>query len=100
MCFSWQNPLDNELILRIRIPDTQKLLLDPKERTKYALEQFNDFTQNEIDVLTKLTKDGCSSAPRLISWKRDKQGKKIPVPGGYVVYILMEKLPGVHPLDF
>jgi len=24
----------------------------------------------------------------------------MPVPDGYVLYILMEKLPGVHPLDF
>jgi hypothetical protein len=92
--------LGNELILRIRIPDTQELLLDPKKRKKFASEELNDFTQNETDVLTKLTKDGCSSAPRLISWKREKQDKNMPVPDGYVVYILMEKLPGVHPLDF
>ena len=98
-CFPWQNPLGNELILRIRIPDTQQLLLDPKKRKEYASEQLNDFTQNEIDVLTKLTKDGCSSAPRLISWMREKQSKKKPVTGGYIVYSLMKKLPGVHPLD-
>ena len=72
MCFPWQNPLGNdELILRIRIPDTQELLLDPKstkkKKKKHASEELNDFRQNEIDVLTKLTKDGCSSAPRLIS---------------------------------
>ena len=50
--------------------------------------------------MAELAKHGCSSAPRLISWKREKQDKEMCVPGGYVVYILMEKLPGVHPLNF
>jgi hypothetical protein len=74
--------------------------MNPKKRKKYASEELNEFTQNEIDVLKKLTEDGCSAAPKLISWKREKQDENMPVPDGYVVYILMEKLPGVHPLDF
>jgi len=74
--------------------------MDPKKRKQYATEKLNDFTQNEIDVLMKLTGDGCSFAPKLMAWKQEKQEKHMPVPDGYVVYILMEKLPGVHPLDF
>jgi len=89
----------NELIPRIRIPDIQKLFLKPCERAKYASEKLNGFTQNKIDVLVKLAKRGCS-APRLISWKREKQDKAICVPGGCFVYILMEKLPVVYPLNF
>ena len=49
--------------------------------------------------MTKLTDEGYSFAPKLMAWKQEKQEKHMPVPDGYVVYIVMEKLPGVHPLD-
>src|SRR4051794_14003128 len=73
---------------------------NPREREKYASEELNDFTGLEIEVLTRLTERGCSASPRLISWTREVQDETMCVPGGYVVYILMEKLPGTPPLNF
>jgi serine/threonine protein kinase len=92
--------LGNELILHIRIPDIQTIHPNPSERAKYASNELSGFAENEIEVLAKLTECNCSGVPRLISWMRVKQGKTMWVPGGYVVYILMEKLPGISPSDF
>lgn len=36
----------------------------------------------------------------LFSWKKDKQDRHMWVPGGYILYILMEKLPGFSPERF
>lgn len=90
----------SELNLRVRIPNDEAPHPNPRERAKYASEELSDFTENEIDVLTTLTECGCSVAPRLISWTREQQDETMWVPGGYVVYILMEKLPGIPPLNF
>src|SRR5947209_19261190 len=73
---------------------------NPRERAKYASKELNDYTENEINVLTKLTECDCSASPRLISWMREQQDETMWVPGGYVVYILMEKLPGDSPFNF
>lgn len=57
-------------------------------------------TQNEIEALETLTTAGCSRAPTLYSWYQGKQDWESWVPDGYVVYILMEKLPGIVVMDF
>ncbi|KAL2011096.1 hypothetical protein VTN00DRAFT_3814 [Thermoascus crustaceus] len=44
--------------------------------------------------LQKLTEGGCSSTPKLIDYEIFRQGEHDPVPGGYIVFILMEKVPG------
>jgi hypothetical protein len=49
-------------------------------------------SQREISV-KHLTAAGCSSTPALIAWKHDTQGDDDWVTGGYIDYILMEKLP-------
>lgn len=91
---------DGSLILHVRIPGTEMPHPNPSERAKYAWKELNDYTENEIDVLRTLTESGCSAAPKLLSWTRELQDETMWVPGGYVVYILMEKLPGAPPFNF
>ncbi len=91
---------DGSLILHVRMPDTEMPHPNPSERAKYASKELNDYTENEIDVLRTLTESGCSAAPKLLSWTRELQDETMWVPGGYVVYILMEKLPGAPPFNF
>jgi hypothetical protein len=74
--------------------------LDPQKRAKYAREELDSDTENEIDALTRLTDQKCSVTPRLISWMQEKQEETMCVPNGYIVYILMEKLPGNPPQKF
>lgn len=50
----------------------------------------------EITALGELTKAGGSCTPTLHAWKHEKQGTQMWIPGGFIVYILMEKLPGMR----
>lgn len=40
-----------------------------------------------------------SSTPAFLAFKQEKQGLDAWVPGGYLAYILMEKLPGLSVCD-
>ena len=70
--------------------------------------RLNSHTQNEINLLEKLTKAGCPATPKLLAVKIDAQdpsvlafpehGLRYWMPGGYIVYILMAKLPA-QPLE-
>ncbi|PLB49656.1 hypothetical protein P170DRAFT_426533 [Aspergillus steynii IBT 23096] len=48
----------------------------------------------EIENLEELTKAECSSTPRLIEYFSYKQHNQMYCPGGYIVFIVMEKVPG------
>ena len=89
--------------------------LDPDEklvdRARHALGmRLHWNTKNEIEQLRRLTKAGFEMTPKLLSvkitqqdetvmWEKsdgeDKIDRRWWMPGGYVVYILMEKLPAV-----
>jgi hypothetical protein len=57
-------------------------------------------TVHEITCLRRLTEAGYKSTPRLLGYKsEDRQGDQWP-PKGYVVYILMEMVPGLSLHDF
>ncbi|KAH8811666.1 hypothetical protein F5884DRAFT_855005 [Xylogone sp. PMI_703] len=65
-------------------------------KAKQAKDTMSAMAEMEIEALEILTKAGCSCTPTLFAWKQDKQkGPDAWVPGGYIVYILMEKLPGI-----
>ena len=69
------------------------------ERAKQARTIPGPETQNEIEGLRILTQAACSSSPTLLAWKKEKQTPNMWLPGGYIVYILMNKLPGIR-IDF
>lgn len=53
--------------------------------------------KREIDALEYLTNARCSSTPALLAAKHETQGEEDWVPGGFVDFILMERLPGTEP---
>ncbi|KAB8266633.1 hypothetical protein BDV30DRAFT_245065 [Aspergillus minisclerotigenes] len=61
---------------------------------------MSEMTQIEIDALRCLTQAGCSSSPALLVWKHETQSNTGWVPGGFVDYILMEKVPGSKAPDY
>lgn len=77
-----------------RIPETEFPHPDVKQRGTPS-EDVNTVTVLEIDRLERLTELGCTSTPRLIDYERMTQDDKMWLPGGYIVYILMELLPGI-----
>ncbi|KAJ5413462.1 hypothetical protein N7465_005767 [Penicillium sp. CMV-2018d] len=52
----------------------------------------------ELDALSCLTKNKCTTAPRLLGYDIRKQDTNDLVPGGYIMYLVWEKVPG-EPLD-
>ncbi|KAK2768453.1 hypothetical protein FQN54_000308 [Arachnomyces sp. PD_36] len=60
----------------------------------------NAACKTEIDALRQLTKRGCSSVPQLISYCQMTQPEGFPLPGGYLVCILMEMVSGKSIMDF
>ena len=85
------------------MPNTAEL------KARYA--EYHYTTVSEIEFLQKLTDAKCPASPSLLAVKKDKQREPLLdgdyawerkgeswveswVPGGYIVYILMEKLPG------
>lgn len=76
----------------------------PADRAKHALGmRLGPETRREIEGLKRVTEAHCKMTPRLLGVKIEQQDETLSVrwwmPGGYVVYILMEKLPAV-PLDY
>ena len=62
-----------------------------------AKEALPDAEISEERAMLALTKSGCESVPQLLNWKRETQDDKSgPVPGGYLVYLVLQNLPGVR----
>lgn len=54
----------------------------------------------ESEILKELTEKGSKCTPRYIDHEVRNQTDRDYVPGGYVSYLLMEKLPGTNLLDW
>ncbi|KAL2220493.1 hypothetical protein M432DRAFT_320765 [Thermoascus aurantiacus ATCC 26904] len=65
------------------------------ERAQQAVATVGPYAHREIAALEELTRAGCSCTPTLLARKNERQGSHMWIPGGLMVYILMEKLPGV-----
>lgn len=88
----------SEAILRVRMqipPDTSNDEDDDdREHSKFAKDEISWMADNEIDFLEQLTEKGCSCTPKLLDYRISTQTKDQYVPGGYIAFILMEKVPG------
>jgi hypothetical protein len=60
----------------------------------------NELTLAETNTLKKLSEAGCSSTPRLLAYQRLTQNDEMWLPGGYVVFILIQLMPGISLEDF
>lgn len=79
-----------------RIPFKTFLDANADDRAKEAGLPFAEETEMELQVLRRATDMECEHTPRLLSWKEEKQTWDMWVPGGYIVFILMSKLPGIR----
>lgn len=68
----------------------------PEERAEQASETLDSIAQSEFDALQRLTEKRCESTPTLLGYKKDKQDEDGFVPGGYIFYLLMIRLPGIR----
>ena len=96
----------NKLTLSLRVPYTFPDPSSDDEGAKYAQKrEYADATRDEIRFLRRLTQARCPAAPRLLAIKEGTQESSVRsgeceyeeeelVRGGYVVWILMEKVPG------
>ncbi|KAL8651993.1 MAG: hypothetical protein Q9210_002945 [Variospora velana] len=95
--------------VRMEVPEDLPPSDDPQERAKHASGmRLNAFTTQEIGMLERLTAERCSVTPTLLAVKVGTQDESLfsgpgfntPwfMPGGYIVYILMAKIPA-QPLD-
>ncbi|RFU30078.1 hypothetical protein B7463_g6263, partial [Scytalidium lignicola] len=95
--------LGKEAIVKVRmeIPNIlyPEFLPEDLEELK-DVNGFSVYTVEELNNLNRLTQAGCKSSLRLIGWYSEKQTEHMPLPGGYLVWILMEKVPGITPWDF
>ncbi|EZF78273.1 hypothetical protein H105_00667 [Trichophyton soudanense CBS 452.61] len=57
-------------------------------------------TATEISTLQYFTENGCSVVPRLFHCLVYSQDPNMPIPGGYMAILIMEKCPGVVLSDF
>lgn len=63
------------------------------ERRKEASQPTTE-TRQEALILKRLTLEKCSATPKYIASFEATQDDDMWVPGGYILYILMEKVPG------
>ena len=82
-----------------RIPETEYPHTVLAKRGAPA-ENVTVITALEIDCLDILTELGCTSTPRLIDYEQKIQDDDMWLPGGYIVYILIELLPKISLDDF
>ncbi|KAI7972651.1 hypothetical protein EIK77_009114, partial [Talaromyces pinophilus] len=76
----------------IPYPFTESLSHEDK-----AKEALPEAEISEEKAMLALTKGGCESVPQLLNWTREKQDNNSgPVPGGYLVYLVLQNLPGVR----
>lgn len=84
------------LLIRYRIPSsTTTLHPDPIHRGKEASKKSSMYTKMEITALKRLARMNCPYTPKLLSVLRQVQDSTMWVPGGWLVFVLMEKVPGV-----
>jgi hypothetical protein len=85
---------------RYRIPWRDTAYKKAFTRAEQATSKLMAHAKMEHQALSILTKAGCSSSPTLFKWMQGKQGGDQWVPSGYIVHLLMEKMPGISPVLF
>ena len=73
----------------------------PAVRAKIAEDQPAGWSRLELPPLRYLNEKDCRVVPRLLHVVRSWQdGPEMPVPNGYLLFLVMEELPGVSLVDF
>ncbi|KAK2779795.1 hypothetical protein FQN52_002394 [Onygenales sp. PD_12] len=87
--------------VRMQIPPEFPPSFNPAVRAQLAETVPAGWTRKELHSLTHFNEKKCTAVPKLLnvvsSWQ---DGPEMPVPNGYLVFIVMEELPGVLLADF
>ncbi|KKA24695.1 Uncharacterized protein T310_1278 [Rasamsonia emersonii CBS 393.64] len=96
VCFNVHTP-EQEAIMKIRaqVPLASTRYYPPHVRAQQAEAKFPSAIEKEVDALNRLTKQKCSTIPKLLGWKYSVQGDDMWVPGGFLAFILMEQAQGI-----
>ncbi|KAK2812929.1 hypothetical protein FQN50_000950 [Emmonsiellopsis sp. PD_5] len=87
--------------VRMQVPPEYPASLNPLVRRELALRDPPCWTTDELQTLRDLNQKGCKVTPKLLNVERSLQDwDHMPVPGGYMIFIVMEKVPGVPLVDF
>ena len=78
-----------ELIMKIKVQRP-----DPSHAIQIPHPGPSNTTTDELKVLERFSTSGNPHVPHLVSWKREVQGERGLLPGGYLVFIVMTKMPG------
>ncbi|KAK2755100.1 hypothetical protein FQN54_006629 [Arachnomyces sp. PD_36] len=62
--------------------------------------RLGDYAEMELDYLNHATKKGSTCTPKLIDFHPEVQSESDCVPNGFLLYILMEKVPGRNLVNF
>ncbi|GAD99140.1 conserved hypothetical protein [Paecilomyces variotii No. 5] len=93
-CQDTENPTQAIMKIRMQIPYIGAESSSPDMRAPQARPCQRGQTSREIKALEKLTEAQCPCTPKLIAWKHENQGHDGWVPGGFLDYIVIEKLEG------
>ncbi|KAM5491880.1 hypothetical protein MaudMau93_001628 [Microsporum audouinii] len=86
--------------VRMQVPFTYPTSSDPFVRSCEACVGVAAPTATEVAALEHFTKKDCTVVPRLLHCIRSYQDIYMPVPGSYIIFLIIEKCPGVELTDF
>ncbi|KAM5437313.1 hypothetical protein McanCB21832_002022 [Microsporum canis] len=86
--------------IRLQVPPEYPPNRDPEALKKLASNIPSVLVKDEVGALKHFNKAGCKVTPKLIDLVPALQPSNCPVPDGYIVFIVMEKVPGVPLSDF
>ncbi|KAE8154408.1 hypothetical protein BDV25DRAFT_109225 [Aspergillus avenaceus] len=101
VCVNTRSRCEDAVVkVRMQIPYIKTAYNSGQERAEQAptcVSGLHPLTQFEVNALKGLTLKGCSSTPKFMGSKFQAQGSEDWVPGGYLDYVLMEKMSGTRP---
>ncbi|KAJ5550784.1 hypothetical protein N7461_005482 [Penicillium sp. DV-2018c] len=92
LCHNHHSPY-NQAFMRVYCqgPDEGTEFLLPEVRAQQADPHFEKY---EAKARKEFRRGGCKSVPSLLGYGQSVQGEHGPVPGGYITYLVWEKVPG------
>ncbi|PGH16755.1 hypothetical protein AJ80_05070 [Polytolypa hystricis UAMH7299] len=87
--------------VRMQVPPDYPLSLSSVARAKIAEEEPAGWSRLELQSLRYFNEKKCKVVPRLLNVVRSWQdGRDMPVPNGYLVFLVIEEVPGMSLIDF
>lgn len=90
------NPDDPEekafMRIYLQIPHRKTEIDDADTRSRQAM----DLTASELTAYQDLTRKRSPNTPKLLGWKKSKQDRSGLVPGGFVIWLAYEVVPGLR----